>query len=114
MNGDLFTVESFSTLAGASLGVFVVSNVIQHVFNFNPRWFGLILSFLFSFLGVFLAHKTGIHYLIAFLNGFLIYASTVGIVQVTGKNELIPNNSNLPYESSQDDVKRKTFRTKWY
>jgi hypothetical protein len=114
MNGDFFTFESFSTLAGASFGVFVISNVVQHVFNFNPKWFGLVLSFVFSFLGVFLSHKTGIHYLMAFLNGFLIYASTVGIVQVTGKNELPASNINPPFASSQDEIIKRTFRTKWY
>jgi hypothetical protein len=115
MNGDLFTIESFSTLAGASFGVYVVSNVIQYVFNFNPRWFGLGLAFVFSFLGVLLAKNTGvIQYVIAFLNGFLIYASSVGIVQVTGKNELPINSTNRPYGSSQDTTKRRSFRTKWF
>jgi hypothetical protein len=114
MNGDFFTVESFSTLAGASFGVFVVSNVIQHVFNFNPKWFGFILSFIFSFLGVFLSHKTGIHYLMAFLNGFLIYASTVGIVQVTGKSEIPSIDPNSPYGSAQNSISTRKFRTKWF
>ncbi len=115
MNGDLFTIESFSTLAGASFGVYVVSNVIQYVFNFNPRWFGLALAFIFSFIGVFFSKQTGsVHYLIAFLNGFLIYASSVGIVQVTGKADLPNNNVNKPYGSSQEAIKRRSFRTKWF
>lgn len=114
MNGDFFTFESFSTLAGASFGVVVISNVMQHVFNFNPKWFGLILAFIFSFLGAFLSYKTGIFYILAFLNGFLVYANAVGIVQVMGKKEDNSNTTNQPYGIGEISRTRRTFRTKWY
>lgn len=114
MNGDFFTIESFSTLAGASFGVVVVSNVIQHVFNFNPKWFGLGLSFIFSFLGVYLSNKADLFYLLAFFNGFLIYANAVGIVQVTGKKEDSYKNVDMPYGASNLEKNKRSFRTKWF
>lgn len=116
MKGDLFTLDSFATLAGASFGVYVISSVIQHVFRFNPKWFGFVLSFLFSFLGVYLSKKTGQYYILAFFNGFLIYANVVGIVAVTGKeSSSVNDNSDGPYgDPSDSSMTKRSFRTKWY
>ena len=115
MNGDFFTIESFSTLAGITVIVVVVSGVIQHVFNINPKWLSLFISCLLSFLGVFLSNKIGAeYYLMAFLNGFLIYANVVGINQITGKNIDNDKVKNVPYGATDSTKIKRNFRTKWF
>ncbi len=116
MKGDLFTIESFATLAGASFIVYIITGVIQDVFKFNPKWFGLVLSFVVAFLGAILAQESTQHYIVAFFNGFLIYANVVGIVAVTGKDlPKTPDDPDGPYGSSDDSLSvKRSFRTKWY
>ena len=116
---NFFTLETFKTLGGASLMVYVISSTFQHVFKFNPKWFALILSFIISLLGVFLlsVENSVKEYIFGFLNGFLVYSSTVGIVQITGRNQPLNNNSvNEPYQSTNVNVLtiNRNFRTKWF
>jgi uncharacterized membrane protein len=133
MNGTLFTVESIATLTGATTIVYIISNSLQKAFNFNPKWFALILSIIISLLSVYLSSGKINAYIIGFLNGFLIYANTVGIVHIAGKDEtaqvITTRNSNgfdtplgggAPYgtsenaTTSQQRKNKRTFRTKWY
>lgn len=114
MKGDLFTIDSFATLAGASFGVYVISSVIQYVFDYNPKWFGLALSMVFSFVGVYFSGKSGEYYFLAFLNGFLIYANVVGIVSVTGEEKTVLTNRDDPYGVTESSSVKRSFRTKWF
>ena len=88
---DFFTVSSFGTLAGATFIVFAVCSGIQTAFNYNPKWLALIVSIVVSIIGAILSKtapgqaETG-KYIIALLNGFLIYASASGTNQIFGKD----------------------------
>jgi hypothetical protein len=120
---DFFTWGTFSTLAGATGIVYIVSGVVQNVFNFSPKWFALVLSIVVSFIGMLItpqpaptppAHDIpeAVKYLIAFLNGFLIYASA------TGSNQLINHSggTNPPPAShvGPTHVTRRRFNTNWF
>jgi hypothetical protein len=89
---DFFTWGSFTTLAGATGIVYIVCGVIQNVFNFSPKWFALAFSIVVSLTGVLISQHTGsgpsdnlppgVQYVIAILNGFLIYSSAAGCNQL--------------------------------
>jgi len=80
MPKDLFTADSFYSLAGASGIVFVVCNALQAALNFNPKWLALALSEAVAIYGTYAAQSAHVpsDYFIATLNGCLIYCTAVG------------------------------------
>jgi hypothetical protein len=80
MANEMFTNESFFSLAGASAIVFVVCNALQRALNFNPKWLGLALSEAVAILGVWTAQRATVpsDYFIAVLNGCLIFCTAAG------------------------------------
>jgi len=79
MPQDFFTNESFFSVAGATAIVTIVSNTIQVVFGFNPKWFALLLSEVVAFAGTWLTqHHLVSDYFISLLNGCLIFSAAAG------------------------------------
>ncbi len=81
-----FTAQSFSTVAGASAMVFFVSNALQKALDFNPRWLALVLSELIVLAGTYINHTAQVpsDYLLAVLNGCVVYCAAVGGATVAG------------------------------
>lgn len=103
---EFFTPESMLTLAGATLIVTVVTNTCQHVFNWNPRWFGLLIAFVIAMVGVVLTDNPKfINYFMGVINGFLIYASATGIMQMAGTQ---------PDRTKGAGKAKRKFWDKWY
>ena len=89
MPSTFFTNESFFSLAGSTAIVFVVCNTIQRVFNFNPKWFALLLSEMVALFGTWAAQRSHLpsDYLIALLNGCLIYSAAGGGTAIAASAE---------------------------
>ena len=85
-NEAFFTVQSFSTVAGASAMVFFVSNALQKAFNFNPRWLAFVVAEVVVLVGTYVSHSAQVpsDYLLAVLNGCVVYCAAVGGATVTG------------------------------
>ena len=83
---NFITAESFASLGGSSAIVFVVSNTLQSVFNFNPKWFAFVLSLIVGVVGAAVLHHASaaapnpslLEYGLGLLNGFLIYLTAAG------------------------------------
>ena len=76
---DFFTASMFGTLMGSVIVVGVVSSVLSGVFNIEPKFTGFVVSIVVAYVGLFLSEeKEKVHYVIAFFNGCLIYATVVG------------------------------------
>ena len=139
--GNFFTTGSFFTLAGCTLIVIVVSNGIQNVFNFSPKWLALLISLLVSLIAASIAKDpsavkdvaaaaTGgtsgqniwLKYLIAVFNAFLIHASATGANQITASraqpNPPMPpaggNPSATGMASRNQPVAKRGFNTNWW
>ena len=111
MPEEFFTAESMLTLAGASLITMVITNSVQHAFNFNPKWFGLAIAFIVSITGVILVgNYTVVTFIIGIFNGFLIYASSTGIMQMAGTSI---ESTTAKSMAGDPGIKRK-FWNKWY
>jgi hypothetical protein len=82
---DFFTPASMLTLAGATLITTVITNSCQHAFNWNPKWLGLVVGIVIGIIGVLLTENPKfVNYFMGIINGFLIYASATGIMQMGG------------------------------
>jgi hypothetical protein len=80
---EFFTPESAATLTGAVAITYVVSNTVQSIFNFNPRWLAGLIALAVSMFGVWYTKGDALGYVFGALNGCLIYLSAVGLSAVT-------------------------------
>jgi hypothetical protein len=75
---QFFTWGSLATLAGATSATFVVTNTIQSALGWSAKWAGLIVAEVICLGAVFVAGQSGTDYIIALLNGCLVYLSAAG------------------------------------
>lgn len=112
--GDLFSPASIGTLAGATGAVYIICGSLQKVFNFNPKWLALMVSILISFLAALITEPSSnepLKYIIALLNGFLIYATATGSNQVLGKPA---EDLSSSFASKRILQKARRFNTRWW
>ncbi|MGE5248981.1 MAG: hypothetical protein ACM3QS_02110 [Bacteroidota bacterium] len=85
----LFTKESLLSLQGAALVTLIVPNVLTFLIgaSFQPyeKWVGFVIAMLMAFYIALQSSETGAQkWLIAVLNGFLIFAAAGGLTDVLG------------------------------
>lgn len=108
---ELFTTQSMSTLAGATVITTIITNVFQHAFNWNPKWLGLIVAIVVSVVGAVLTTNPDIiNYVMGVINGFLVYASSAGVMQMVGKP--VSGTGDGTTRSAKPIVRR--FNTQWF
>jgi hypothetical protein len=87
MMEELFTLESLLSLQGAALASWIVPNVLGYIigikFNKLRKYFSLLISFSLAFLIATISKVSWTGWIVAIFNGFLIFASAVGINQIT-------------------------------
>ena len=112
MPSTFFTNESFFSVAGATAIVFVVCNTVQKVFNFNPKWFALLLSEFVAIFGTYSAARAHVpsDYFIAVLNGCLIYSASAGGTMIAGSAEQGKARGSVVTANSQ----RRGFLSPWF
>ena len=88
---ELFTINSFATLAGCTAIVYIVTGVTGYLLNFKTsqttkKWVSIGLSMLVAFIAASLTKdKTAYTWFLAVFNGFLIF------VAATGTNAIFAN-----------------------
>ena len=83
---EFFTVASLATLQGASLAAWIVPSVVNSIVAIGKRWrhiISLVVALGISLVVASTNTGDGGKWLIALLNGLLIYASAVGINQLS-------------------------------
>ena len=119
---QFFTWGSFTTLAGATGIVYIICGVIQSVFDFSPNWLALVISILVSLGGIHVNYTTafdiadttdGMKYIIALLNGFLIFATATGSNQLIAGKPSIPDRPPYPRPLNFQS-KSRTFNSNWW
>jgi hypothetical protein len=106
---DLFTTGSMLTLAGATLITSIITNTCQHAFNWNPKWLGLVVAIIVMLVGALLTPEAkAVNYVMAVINGFLVYASSAGIMQMSGRD--LPQ----PGHAAAMTRIRRVFMSKWF
>lgn len=113
---ELFTPQSILTLTGATGAVYVVCAGLQRAFDFNPRWLALALSLVLAIAG---AHATQPHvaatYLVAVVNGFLIYCTALGVNASLAPPAPVPvvPKGAVEGELKPPPPKRRMLRSRW-
>jgi hypothetical protein len=87
---DIFTPETFFTLGGSALAIWLVTTVIASVAGSTSqpylRWISLVLAEALALLAVW---RTGnpdvIAWVVAVFNGLIIYLTAVGVNNVTSR-----------------------------
>jgi hypothetical protein len=109
---EFITVATLSTLTGASLAVMLTANVAQYVFDWSPRWFGLLISGLISIGLMYSAgHATAMDWAVCTVRAFQIYATAVGLATITGRKPLRHSVAN-PLHGQSD--RPRTFLSSWF
>ena len=112
---EFYTPQSILTLTGATGAVYVISAGLQHAFNFNPRWFALAISLVLAVAGAYATQPPVVgSYLIAIVNGFLIYCTAVGVNSVTAKPGDSAAVSKGVLRGGKSTSSRRNFRSSWY
>ena len=119
--GDFFTKASLLTFGGATAATFVVPNALQAAFGFNPRWLALAVAELICLAAVASAHGDAVEYLIALVNGCLVFCSAAGATTITGHgvdatgvpNRMIAPDLTTPRAISPSAGKRR-FLSPWF
>lgn len=116
---DFFTTGSLATLAGCTGIVYVVSSGIQRAFDYNPKWLALAISIVVSLLAAYLSKgeegaRTATKYIIAVVNGFLIYASATGTNQILGNDKERSGGGGTPAGIRPPLQKKRGFFTRWF
>jgi hypothetical protein len=107
---DLFTPSSMFTLAGATVITTVITNSCQHAFNWNPKWLGLIVAIIVTVAGAFFTSDAKpVNYFMGLINGFLVYASSTGIMQMVGT----PSSPDVTTRAALTKIRR-SFMNQWY
>jgi hypothetical protein len=88
MAGELaqqfFTMGSLATLAGATGATLVVTNAARQAFGFARAWFGLVVAEVICIGLAIYAGQTGSDFVIAALNGCLVYLGAAGASDAAG------------------------------
>jgi len=78
---NFFTPSSIATLGGASVAVMAITNTLRSVFKWTSPVVGFVTALVVAFFGAILSgalHSVG-DYVVAIINGFLLYSSAAGI-----------------------------------
>jgi hypothetical protein len=81
---QFFTIGSLATLAGATGATLVVTNTAKQAFGFSRAWFGLLIAQVICVGLAIQAKRSGSDYVIAVLNGCLVYLSAAGASDAAG------------------------------
>lgn len=111
---SLFTKESLMSLQGAALVALVVPNVLTYLIGppFQPfeKWVGFAIALALAlYIAVQSTEKGAMKWLIAVLNGFLIFAAATGLTQVLGAAT-----GGRPITGPEGEPGRLPFFHSWY
>lgn len=118
---QFFTWGSLLTLAGAAGATLVVTNTLKTAFDFSPKWIGLVVAQTVCVGTAFYLGKSSSDYVIAILNGCLVYLSAAGASAAGGAiaNPTVTASSRSgnvlpPNRSPQSGSTSRTFFSSWF
>jgi hypothetical protein len=121
---EFFTWAALGTLAGASGATFVITNTLRSVLDWSPKWLGLVIAQIVCIGAAASLGKSGSDFVIAILNGCLVYLSAVGVASASGgttasatarggANE-VSRRASATARGGAHEVSRRSFLSPWF
>ena len=110
---QFITVTSLGTMAGASAATFVVTNALKMAFNLAPKWLGLLIAQLICVGLAIMSNASGSDYVIAVLNGGLVFLSAAGASGVSGSAARATERGDEPGRGDVAPLRRRFFSS-WF
>lgn len=118
---DFYTTDTLFSLQSSATAVWIITSVIGYLFESKvskqiKKWLGLILSIALSISRATLVEEQQpLTWVVAVVNGFLIYTSAVGANTIMGKAATARGRRKRPVrETSADKAKRGNFTEAWW
>lgn len=111
----LFTLTSLLSLQGAAAASLLVPNVLTYLIgaNFKPyeKWVAFAIAMALALVTAYLATDANVlKWLVAVFNGFLIFASAVGVNEMASRSAA-GNVGTLSSEAKSANIKPKFFHS---
>lgn len=81
---EFFTWGSLGTLAGATSATMVITNTLRSAIGWDAKWVGLAIAEVICLGAAFATGSSGSDFVIAVLNGCLVYLSAAGTTAAGG------------------------------
>jgi hypothetical protein len=125
MAQEMFDIKSLLSLSGATAATMIVCNTVQSLSNVNPRWLAFLVAQAVVLCGTWYYQRAGggtagvdaVSYVIAALNGCLVYCSAVGANQMTGTRRPMEGATARSAGNTSSDggaTGRRTFWATWW
>jgi hypothetical protein len=94
MNGsnEFFTLQALATFGGITFAVTVIVNTFRSLANRDPKFVAIIVALALCFAVAWSGLRQPLDYLIALLNGCLIYCTSMGLNSQVGAFTTTPSN----------------------
>jgi FtsH-binding integral membrane protein len=108
---ELFTIDSFATLAGCTAIVYIVTGVIGYLMNFKTsqavkKWLSIGLSLAVAFVAASLTEdKTAYTWILAIFNGFLIFVAATGTNAIFSSKETVETTESIATAATTSTAK---------
>jgi zinc transporter ZupT len=81
--GQFFTAVNIGSVTVATSAIIVVSNTLYALFRLPQKWTAIVVALLISYLNVvFLAGAQWYDWVLAFVNGCLLFCSALGLNEI--------------------------------
>ena len=117
---EFFTPETFFTLSGCSTAVWLTTGAIGYLFEYKislmiKKWIAFGLSMLFAMLmASILPDKTIVSWVIAGVNGILIFVTSVGVNTIVSQTPLSINESPIKKTSAGKNRLVNHLKAPWF
>lgn len=118
---DFYTTTTLFSLTGSATAVWIITSVFGYLLEPKDskkikKWLGLILSLALALIGVTeVTDRTGITWVVAVVNGFLIYLTAVGANTIVGQGDSGNGTSSPMKETSAVGQKQRgRFTEQWW
>jgi len=115
---EFYTPATLFTLTGMATAVWFMTCVIGYLVRIGVetrKWVGFVLSLFFALLGAsLLQDKTLVTWVVATVNGFLIYLTAVGVNTVSAPSATQGAASPVKETAAVIERKRRSFLARWW
>ena len=120
--GHFFTPSTLFSLAGSATAVWIITSVTGYLLEPKSskklkKWLGLALSIVLALLGAtFAPDRSLLTWVVAIVNGFLVYLTAVGANTVVAKTDTRRRERKSPARRRTDasEQKRGRFAESWW